>query len=64
MPKFTPRRLGTAGQGNGPGARVFRGPEGPVTNSNDNMEKGRKKRLLLCIYLIVVDGVSAATLWL
>ena len=35
MPKKTarPRPLSGAGQGKGPGARVFRGPVRPVTNS-------------------------------
>jgi len=36
MPKKTPRPrpLSGAGRGKGPGARVFRGPVRPVTNSN------------------------------
>jgi len=36
MPKKTPRPrpLSGAGRGKGPGARVFRGPVHPVTNSN------------------------------
>jgi len=39
MPKKTPRPrpLSGAGRGKGPGARVFRGPIRPVTNSTDNL---------------------------
>jgi len=40
MPKKTlrPRTLSGAGRGKGPGARVFRGPVRPVTNSKRNQE--------------------------
>jgi len=40
MPKKTsrPRPLSGVGRGKGPGARVFRGPVRPVTNSNHDIE--------------------------